>query len=156
MKKAIGLAVLAATLLTGTARAGSMEEVQYGVVQESKVVSPSAAPSSASTTSGRRALRTLGAAAIGGAAGHQFGDGDGQQLATATGAMVGAAGSRRRQAAEAQPATTAIQKIQVTVKTDAGKVVSVEQDNPGNIVFKPGDKVRLLIKGSDATVEKAQ
>ena len=42
------------------------------------------------------------------------------------------------------------------MKTDAGKVVSVEQDNPGNIVFKPGDKVRLLIKGSDATVEKAQ
>lgn len=158
MNKAYGAALLLLAMATEPAVAGTAQEIQYGVVQDARIFTQNTSTPSTSATSGnRQGLRTLGAAAIGGAVGNQFGSGTGQDVATATGAVAGAANSRRRQAAEANAtATSAVgqQMIEVTVKTDAGKLLSVVQPNKPELIFAKGDKVRLVTSGADTQVDK--
>jgi outer membrane lipoprotein SlyB len=85
--------VISLLALTGSpAVAGTSAQVEYGTVQESRLLTQEA-PRQGAT----RPLRTIGAAALGAAVGSQFGGGSGQTVATTVGAVAGAEVSRRRQ-----------------------------------------------------------
>ena len=159
IKRNLGTALLLLVMAADTAVAGTAQEIQYGVVQEARSFTDSASATSGSTSGNRQGLRTLGAAAIGGAVGNQFGGGTGQDVATATGAVAGARASRRRQAAETNTTASSAagqQMVELTIKTDAGKLISVVQPSAPELSFAKGDKVRILTSGSDTQVDKAK
>lgn len=95
-------------------------------------------------------LRTVAAGALGGVIGHQFGNGKGKTAMTVAGAAAGAGASRYHQRTQQAP-----QKVDLLIKTDSGATIDVVQNYNGSIVFNPGDKVRILTKGSDTTVDKS-
>jgi outer membrane lipoprotein SlyB len=159
MNKVQGAVLFLLAMVAGPALAGTAQEIQYGVIQETRLFTESVSAAPNSTSNNRHGLRTLGAAAIGGAVGNQFGGGTGQDVATATGAVAGAAASRRRQAAETSAAAapaTGQPMVELTVKTDAGKLLSVVQQSKAEVTFSKGEKVKILTSGADTHVEKAQ
>ncbi|MGL4206331.1 MAG: hypothetical protein ACRCRW_09485 [Aeromonadaceae bacterium] len=159
MNKLVGAAALLLALVTGSAVAGTAQEIEYGVVQDTRIFTPSVSAATATSQAKHPGLRTLGAAALGGALGHQVGGGTGKDVATAVGAVAGAAAMKHRQAAAtsaATPTAAAQQMIELTVKTDAGKLLSIVQPNKPDVAFAKGGKVKILTSGSDTHVEKAQ
>lgn len=168
MKRVILSTILLPFVLLNPLRAGTAQEVQYGVIQDMRMFtqpsSPSAAASTTTSAPTSRPLRTAGAAALGGTIGHQFGGGDGQDVATAVGALAGARASRQRQAAAASASsaaaasaaasTTSMQLVEFTIKTDAGKLLSITQENKSGVTFAKGEKVKILSSANDSHVEK--
>lgn len=155
MKKMVVATTLLYMGLIDPVMAGSAQEVQYGVIQEVRIFTQNSGTASTQTS---RPLRTAGGAAIGGAIGHQFGGGDGQDVATAVGAMAGARASRQRQAAAASAATSAATKqmVELTIKTDAGKLLAVTQENKPELPFAKGEKVKILSSATDTHAEKSK
>ena len=138
MKKIAFIAVSLFALISQPGFAGTSTQVEYGTVQEVRVVT---------LDGGSRPLRTVGAAALGAAVGNQFGGGSGKSIATATGAIAGAEASRRRQSNQSG-------QLELLVKTQGGKLLSVVQDHDANLTFNKGDRVRILTSGSDTSVDK--
>ncbi|MGY3901505.1 glycine zipper 2TM domain-containing protein [Aeromonas lusitana] len=149
MKKRAFIGASLLILTTSSAMAGTSAQVEYGTVQESHLITSS----STSTHHGARPLRTIGAAALGAAAGSQIGGGSGQTIATVTGAVAGAELSRRRQGD--QGSTQTVQSVELQVKTDGGKLLSVVQPSDPKLSFNKGDRVRILTSGSDTSVDKS-
>lgn len=148
MKK-IASMVTGLLILMGTpALAGTSAQVEYGTVQESRILTQEAAPQQG----GARPLRTIGAAALGAAVGSQFGGGSGQTVATTVGAVAGAEASRRRQGN--QQSVQGKQTVELLIKTEAGKLLNVKQDQDPALTFNKGDKVRILTTGTDTRVDK--
>ena len=149
MKK-IAFMVTSLLILMGTpALAGTSAQVEYGTVQESHILTQEAAPQQGGT----RPLRTIGAAALGAAVGSQFGGGSGQTVATTVGAVAGAEASRRRQGN--QQSVQGKQTVELLIKTEAGKLLNVKQDQDPALTFNKGDKVRILTTGTDTRVDKS-
>ena len=149
MKK-IASMVTSLLILMGTpALAGTSAQVEYGTVQESHILTQEAAPQQG----GARPLRTIGAAALGAAVGSQFGGGSGQTVATTVGAVAGAEASRRRQGN--QQSVQGKQRVELLIKTEAGKLLNVKQDQDPALTFNKGDKVRILTTGTDTRVDKS-
>ena len=149
MKK-IASMVTSLLILMGTpALAGTSAQVEYGTVQESHILTQEAAPQQG----GARPLRTIGAAALGAAVGSQFGGGSGQTVATTVGAVAGAEASRRRQGN--QQSVQGKQTVKLLIKTEAGKLLNVKQDQDPALTFNKGDKVRILTTGTDTRVDKS-
>ena len=149
MKK-IASMVTSLLILMGTpALAGTSVQVEYGTVQESHILTQEAAPQQG----GARPLRTIGAAALGAAVGSQFGGGSGQTVATTVGAVAGAEASRRRQGN--QQSVQGKQMVELLIKTEAGKLLNVKQDQDPALTFNKGDKVRILTTGTDTRVDKS-
>lgn len=136
-------------ILSSSAMAGTSAQVEYGTVQESHLITQTTPPAH----QGARPLRTIGAAALGAAVGNQFGGGSGQTIMTATGAIAGAEVSRRRQSAQNSP--QAAQSVELQIKTDGGKVLSVVQASDPKLSFAKGDRVRILTSGADTRVDKS-
>lgn len=146
------IAFIAASLLILTispAMAGTSAKVEYGTVQESRLVGT---PSTSSHQQGSRPLRTIGAAALGAAAGSQFGGGSGQTIATVTGAIAGAEVSRRRQGDQGSAPTG--QSVELLIKTEAGTLLNVVQESDPKLSFSKGDRVRIMTSGTDTQVDK--
>jgi len=78
-------------------------------------------------------------AIIGGIAGSTMGGGKGSGIMTVLGAV---AGGMAGQAIE-ENATT-VQGQEVVVRTDAGRMFSVVQEVQNNMMFRAGDRVRIL------------
>ncbi|MGE6295706.1 glycine zipper 2TM domain-containing protein [Aeromonas media] len=149
MKK-IASMVTSLLILMGTpALAGTSAQVEYGTVQESHILTQEAAPQQG----GARPLRTIGAAALGAAVGSQFGGGSGQTVATTVGAVAGAEASRRRQGN--QQSVQGKQTVELLIKTEAGKLLNVKQDQDPALTFAKGDRVRILTTGADTRVDKS-
>ena len=149
MKK-IASMVTSLLILMGTpALAGTSAQVEYGTVQESHILTQEAAPQQG----GARPLRTIGAAALGAAVGSQFGGGSGQTVATTVGAVAGGEASRRRQGN--QQSVQGKQTVELLIKTEAGKLLNVKQDQDPALTFNKGDKVRILTTGTDTRVDKS-
>lgn len=85
-------------------------------------------------------------AIIGGVAGSTMGGGKGSTIMTVLGAV---AGGMAGQAIE-ENATT-VQGQEVVVRTDSGRLFSVVQEVQNNMMFRAGDRVRILTSG-DGTV----
>ena len=149
MKK-IASIITSLLILMGTpALAGTSAQVEYGTVQESRILTQEVAPQQGGT----RPLRTIGAAALGAAVGSQFGGGSGQTVATTVGAVAGAEASRRRQGN--QQSVQGEQTVELLIKTETGKLLSVVQDQDPALTFNKGDKVRILTTGTDTRVDKS-
>lgn len=143
MKKLAILAFSLFTLVSQPGIAGTKTQVEYGVVQSSRIISNS-------NHNGTRPLRTAGAAALGAAVGNQFGGGSGKTIMTVTGAVAAAEASRNRQTRE-----QSAQQVEISIKTQSGGLINVLQDYDGRLIFNPGDKVRILTSGSNTTVDKS-
>ena len=90
---------------------------------------------------------------MGAAAGSQLGGGSGQTGATTVGAVAGAEASRRRQGN--QQSVQGKQTVELLIKTEAGKLLNVKQDQDPALTFNKGDKVRILTTGTDTRVDKS-
>ncbi|MCO4204629.1 glycine zipper 2TM domain-containing protein [Aeromonas taiwanensis] len=146
MRKSAFIVISLFTLMGSPTFAGTSAVVEYGTVQESRLI-----PQAASHQSGARPLRTLGAAALGAAVGSQFGGGSGQTVATTVGAVAGAEVSRRRQGDSVQSKP----RVELLIKTEAGKLLSVVQDQEPALTFAKGERVRILTTGADTRVDKS-
>lgn len=141
MKKFLFIALGMAALFSQAGVAGTKTLVDYGVVQESHIIS---APHQ------HQPLRTLAAGTLGGVVGHQFGNGKGQTAMTAAGALAGAGASRYHQDRQ-----QGAQQVELLIKTSSGQLIQVLQGNDGQLVFNKGDKVRILTSGNDTRVDKS-
>ncbi|MGB7801553.1 hypothetical protein [Buttiauxella sp.] len=141
MKKYLLIALSLFALTSQSSFAGTKTLVEYGVVQQSTIIS---------SQSRSHPLRTMAAGAAGAAIGNQFGGGSGKTIMTATGAVAGVEASRNRQ--ERQQSA---QTVNLTIKTDSGQVIQVVQDYNGSLTFNKGDKVRILTSGSNTSVDKS-
>ncbi|EEZ86187.1 conserved hypothetical protein [Vibrio harveyi 1DA3] len=84
---------------------------------------------------------TLLGATIGGLVGNQFGGGTGKEVATAVGALAGAAVVRNRSSYEY---TVEYKLVELLVKVEGNKLINVIQDVDNSMLFKRGDDVRIL------------
>ncbi|HBV9946240.1 hypothetical protein HCH17_07450 [Klebsiella aerogenes] len=141
MKKFLFIALGMAALFSQAGVAGTKTLVDYGVVQESHIIS---------TPHQRQPLRTLAAGTLGGVVGHQFGNGKGQTAMTAAGALAGAGASRYHQDRQ-----QGAQQVELLIKTSSGQVIQVLQGYDDRLIFNKGDKVRILTSGNDTRVDKS-
>ena len=89
----------------------------------------------------------LPGAIIGGVAGSSVGEGKGQQIFTILGAVGGAVvGSMIEEQA------TRTQGLELTIKMDSGKTLSIVQEVDDVNVFREGQRVRVLTQGALARV----
>ena len=95
----------------------------------------------------------MGAAARGAAGGSLFGGGPGQTAPTTVGAAAGAEVSRRRQGN--QQSGQGRQTVELLIKTEAGKLLNVVQEQDPALTFAKGDRVRILTTGTDTRVDKS-
>jgi len=90
-------------------------------------------------------IGAMGGAAIGSIAGSGVGKGSGSEIAAVVGGMVGwLVGSAVEEGVTRKGA------LEITVKLDSGKVVSVVQE--ADVPFQTGERVRLLTGGLEARV----
>jgi outer membrane lipoprotein SlyB len=80
----------------------------------------------------------------GGVLGNQLGEGEGKDLATMAGVMVGAAGGEDMDVRNAQ---------RITIKLDSGKTITtvlpIDDNNP--TMYKPGNRVTIFITNGRVT-----
>jgi len=143
--------VLAATLilggcvqknLTGSSysrnQAQQAQQIEYAIVDSVQLV----------VIQGRTdgMVGTGSGAIIGGIAGSTLGGGKGSSIMTVLGAV---AGGMAGQAIE-ENATT-VQGQEIVIRTDSGRLFSIVQEVQNNLVFRAGDRVRVLTS-QDGTV----
>lgn len=85
--------------------------------------------------------KTLLGATIGGLVGNQFGGGTGKEVATAVGALTGAAVAQNQ---STEQYTVESQLVELLIKVDGDKLINVIQDVDRNMLFGRGDEVRIL------------
>ena len=69
------------------------------------------------------------------------------------GAVAGAEVSRRRQGN--QQSEQGRQTVELLIKTEAGKLLNVVQEQDPALTFAKGDRVRILTTGADTRVDKS-
>jgi outer membrane lipoprotein SlyB len=94
---------------------------------------------------------TLLGSLVGGIVGHQFGRGQGQILATATGVIAGASIARGDRA----PQLKEYRLVELLIRTQAGELIDVIQDPDSNMVFSTGNEVRILYFSDGVRVDRA-
>ena len=118
--------------------ARQVQEVEFGTVLSTKPVVIEGKQSGAGQLPG---------AIIGGVVGSSVGEGKGQQIFTILGAVGGAVvGSMIEEQA------TRSQGLELTIKMDSGKTLSIVQEVDNVNVFREGQRVRVLTQGALARV----
>ena len=118
--------------------ARQVQEVEFGTVLSTNPVVIEGKQSGAGQLPG---------AIIGGVAGSSVGEGKGQQIFTILGAVGGAVvGSMIEEQA------TRTQGLELTIKMDSGKTLSIVQEVDNVNVFREGQRVRVLTQGALAPV----
>ncbi|MDC3278904.1 glycine zipper 2TM domain-containing protein [Litorivicinus sp.] len=118
--------------------ARQVQEVEFGTVLSTNPVVIEGKQSGAGQLPG---------AIIGGVAGSSVGEGKGQQIFTILGAVGGAVvGSMIEEQA------TRTQGLELTIKMDSGKTLSIVQEVDNVNVFPEGQRVRVLTQGALARV----
>lgn len=85
--------------------------------------------------------KTLLGATIGGLVGNQFGGGTGREVATAVGALTGAAVAQNQSNYQY---TVEYKLVELLIKVKGDKLINVIQDVDKNMLFSRGDEVRIL------------
>ncbi|AVF59603.1 glycine zipper 2TM domain-containing protein [Vibrio diabolicus] len=85
--------------------------------------------------------KTLLGATIGGLVGNQFGGGTGREVATAVGALAGAAVAQNQSNYQY---TVEYKLVELLIKVKGDKLINVIQDVDKNMLFSRGDEVRIL------------
>lgn len=89
----------------------------------------------------------FGGALIGGAIGHQFGGGSGQDIATVLGALIGASVAKNKNSKQKRKV---IQLVELMITTEKNAFMVI-QDLDSNMLFQAKDKVRMVYL-TDGTV----
>jgi len=118
--------------------ARQVQEVEFGTVLSTNPV----------VIEGKQSVAgQLPGAIIGGVAGSSVGEGKSQQIFTILGAVGGAVvGSMIEEQA------TRTQGLELTIKMDSGKTLSIVQEVDNVNVFREGQRVRVLTQGALARV----
>nr|WP_319555861.1 glycine zipper 2TM domain-containing protein [uncultured Vibrio sp.] len=113
-----------------------VNEVVYGKVDSVRYIMQQEVVKSKSN-----GWKTLLGATVGGLVGNQFGGGTGKEVATAVGALTGAAVAQNQ---STEQYTVESQLVELLIKVDGDKLINVIQDVDKNMLFGRGDEVRIL------------
>ena len=113
-----------------------VNEVVYGKVDSVRYITQQEV-----VKSKNNGWKTLLGATIGGLVGNQFGGGTGKEVATAVGALTGAAVAQNQ---STEQYTVESQLVELLIKVDGDKLINVIQDVDRNMLFSRGDEVRIL------------
>ena len=95
--------------------------------------------------------KTLGGAVLGGLLGNQFGGGHGREIATAVGALAGAAAVQHYQSGGS---VVENQLVELLIRNEQNGLINVIQDYDPAMVFASGDKVRIFYFSDGVRVDK--
>ena len=88
---------------------------------------------------------------LGGLLGNQFGGGHGREIATAVGALAGAAAVQHYQSGGS---VVENQLVELLIRNEQNGLINVIQDYDPAMVFASGDKVRILYFSDGVRVDK--
>ncbi|MGR5238047.1 glycine zipper 2TM domain-containing protein [Vibrio alfacsensis] len=124
----------------GSSETRTIQQVYYGTVEK---VEPVTIDASTQTN----AIGTIAGAAIGGILGSKVGGGSGSDIAAIGGGLLGGyAGSEI--AGEAGKRNG----VNLTIRLDDGKIISIVQEANPNMMFQPGQPVQVNVDGNTARV----
>jgi outer membrane lipoprotein SlyB len=89
--------------------------------------------------------KTFGGAMLGGAIGHQFGGGNGRDIATVLGALIGASVSNNKNPHYREKT---YHLVELMIKTDDGNEYMVVQDLDNKMLFRKNDEIRMIYLGN--------
>lgn len=113
-----------------------VNEVVYGKIDSVRYITQQEVVQSKSN-----GWKTLLGATIGGLVGNQFGGGTGREVATAVGALAGAAVAQNQSNYQY---TVEYKLVELLIKVKDDKLINVIQDVDKNMLFSRGDEVRIL------------
>lgn len=117
-----------------------VQTVYYGVVISAK-------PVNIEGDKGSSAVGTIAGGAVGGILGSKIGGGSGSDIAAIGGAIIGGvAGNKAAQSISKRHG------VNLTIKLDSGKVISVVQEVDPNMLFRVDQQVQVNQQGSTARV----
>lgn len=114
-----------------------VQNVQMGTVEDARPAKIEGTQSPVGTSAG-----TL----VGGIAGSSAGHGKGSAIGAVVGAVIGGVAG-----AAAEEGMTREDGVEITIKLDSGRLISVVQ--AGKEEFKTGDRVRVLQSGGETRIE---
>ncbi|HIF5564669.1 glycine zipper 2TM domain-containing protein [Vibrio parahaemolyticus] len=124
-----------------------VNEVVYGKIDSVRYITQQEVVQSKSN-----GWKTLLGATIGGLVGNQFGDGTGKEVATAVGALAGAAVAQNQSNYQY---TVEYKLVELLIKVKGDKLINVIQDVDKNMLFSRGDEVRILYFDDGVRVDLA-
>jgi len=137
------LALLACCLLTTSAladydrnKAVPVEKVLFGAVMSVRNINQEEL-----IQDKNNGWHTFGGALIGGVIGNQFGGGNGKDVATILGAVIGGSIANNR---HNQPKKVVIRLVELMIKVEGGEQFMVIQDYDKQMIFYSNDKVRMI------------
>ncbi|AVH26525.1 glycine zipper 2TM domain-containing protein [Vibrio diabolicus] len=113
-----------------------VNEVVYGKVDSVRYITQQEV-----VQSKNNGWKTLLGATIGGLVGNQFGGGTGREVATAVGALAGAAVAQNQSNYQY---TVEYKLVELLIKVKGDKLINVIQDVDKNMLLSRGDEVRIL------------
>ncbi|EHK2872918.1 glycine zipper 2TM domain-containing protein [Vibrio parahaemolyticus] len=124
-----------------------VNEVVYGKIDSVRYITQQEVVQSKSN-----GWKTLLGATIGGLVGNQFGGGTGKEVATAVGALAGAAVAQNQ---SNYRYTVEYKLVELLIKVKGDKLINVIQDVDKNMLFSRGDEVRILYFDDGVRVDLA-
>ncbi|EGQ9317221.1 hypothetical protein CA160_04120 [Vibrio parahaemolyticus] len=124
-----------------------VNEVVYGKIDSVRYITQQEVVQSKSN-----GWKTLLGATIGGLVGNQFGGGTGKEVATAVGALTGAAVAQNQSNYQY---TVEYKLVELLIKVKGDKLINVIQDVDKNMLFSRGDEVRILYFDDGVRVDLA-
>ncbi|MBE4452072.1 glycine zipper 2TM domain-containing protein [Vibrio parahaemolyticus] len=124
-----------------------VNEVVYGKIDSVRYITQQEVAQSKSN-----GWKTLLGATIGGLVGNQFGGGTGKEVATAVGALAGAAVAQNQSNYQY---TVEYKLVELLIKVKGDKLINVIQDVDKNMLFSRGDEVRILYFDDGVRVDLA-
>ncbi|ELB2273866.1 glycine zipper 2TM domain-containing protein [Vibrio parahaemolyticus] len=124
-----------------------VNEVVYGKIDSVRYITQQEVVQSKSN-----GWNTLLGATIGGLVGNQFGGGTGKEVATAVGALAGAAVAQNQSNYQY---TVEYKLVELLIKVKGDKLINVIQDVDKNMLFSRGDEVRILYFDDGVRVDLA-
>ncbi len=124
-----------------------VNEVVYGKIDSVRYITQQEVVQSKSN-----GWKTLLGATIGGLVGNQFGGGTGKEVATAVGALAGAAVAQNQSNYQY---TVEYKLVELLIKVKGDKLINVIQDVDKNLLFSRGDEVRILYFDDGVRVDLA-
>ncbi|MCX8871835.1 glycine zipper 2TM domain-containing protein [Vibrio parahaemolyticus] len=124
-----------------------VNEVVYGKIDSVRYITQQEVVQSKSN-----GWKTLLGATIGGLVGNQFGGGTGKEVATAVGALAGAAVAQNQINYQY---TVEYKLVELLIKVKGDKLINVIQDVDKNMLFSRGDEVRILYFDDGVRVDLA-
>ncbi|TNY76459.1 hypothetical protein CGK62_10335 [Vibrio parahaemolyticus] len=124
-----------------------VNEVVYGKIDSVRYITQQEVVQSKSN-----GWKTLLGATIGGLVGNQFGGGTGKEVATAVGALAGAAVAQNQSNYQYR---VEYKLVELLIKVKGDKLINVIQDVDKNMLFSRGDEVRILYFDDGVRVDLA-